>query len=46
LDEHEEAALKYTAFETTFNNIFNLNDTIIQKLAGLDIDLHSELVNY
>ena len=46
INDHEKSALMYTAFETTFNNTFNLNDVIIQKLVDLKIDLRSELTNY
>ena len=45
--EHEESVLKYTAFNVTLNNIFNLsNNPIVQKLWQLNIDLRSELINY
>jgi hypothetical protein len=33
--EHENAVLKYTAFEVAFNNEFNLNDPLIQRIAEL-----------
>ena len=44
--EHEDAALRYTAFDITFNNAFNLDNPTIQKIANQKIDLRSELSNY
>lgn len=46
INEQEDATLKYTAFDMTFNNIFNANDPIVQRLINLKIDLRSELSNY
>ena len=46
ITKHKEAALRYTAFDTTFNNTFSLNNITIQKLAKSSIDLRSELINY
>ena len=44
--EDEDAALKYTAFDTAFNNDFNLSDPTIQRIAELWIDLRSESSRY
>lgn len=39
----EEKSLQYTAFNVTFNNIFNVDDPIVQKLANQNINLRDEL---
>ena len=44
--EHEDTSLRYTAFDITFNNAFNLDSPTIQKLANLKIDLRSEISSY
>ena len=44
--EHEEAALKYTAFDITFKNTFNLTNPIIEKLGAQQVDLRSDLFKY
>lgn len=46
VDEQEEASLRYSAFDIAFNNLFNLNNSVVQKLVNQKIDLRSELSNY
>ena len=43
---HEEAVLKYTAFNITFKNISTLNDSIFKKLEALHINLRDDLFKY
>lgn len=46
INEQEDATLRYTAFDITFNKIFNTSEHIVQRLINLKIDLRSELSNY
>ncbi len=46
INGQEDATLRYTAFDITFNKIFNTNEHIVQRLINLKIDLRSELSNY
>jgi len=43
---HEEAVLKYTAFNITFKNISTLNDSIFKKLEAQHINLRDDLFKY
>ncbi len=46
ISDEDDIRLRYSAFNITFNNIFNQNDPFVQKLVSLNIDLRSELSNY